>query len=83
MFELLLVACVGISGCDAIASPIRYATEERCQHQAALLAGTLRGGRPLLLPTTYGFSCTGANAAEAVWTVVPPRMETIVVREIR
>lgn len=82
MFELLLVACVGLSGCDTMKAPILYPSEERCQYGAALLAGMLRGRRPSLQPTTYEFSCS-ADGRAASWVFVPPRPDAVVVQKMR
>jgi hypothetical protein len=43
MFELFLIACVGPKLCDYITAPIPYHTVERCQQQAAIIAGQVRG----------------------------------------
>ena len=43
MFELLLVACVGLRSCEYIVAPSLYESERVCLQQAALLAGMVRG----------------------------------------
>jgi hypothetical protein len=43
MYELFLVACVGVKICQYLTAPISYPTESRCHIAAALLAGQVRG----------------------------------------
>ena len=57
MLELLLVACVGLRQCEYVASPITYPTEARCAHNAALIAGTVRGRYASTWSHRYRFTC--------------------------
>lgn len=43
MFELFLIACVGLRACEYIAAPFAYVSEPVCARQAALIAGMVRG----------------------------------------
>lgn len=53
MFSLILTTCLGMTGfCVVEASPISYVTLERCQQQAAIIAGMTKaafvpGGYPM------------------------------------
>lgn len=69
MFELLLSVCVSASLCEYLASPIRYATEESCRIQAALIAGTVAGDNPPSDRVIYRFRCKAAATA-ADWIEV-------------
>ena len=63
MFELLLVACVGLRHCEYLASPIAYPTEARCAHNAALVAGTVRGRYASTWSLSYRFACRPADGS--------------------
>jgi len=43
MYELFLVACVGVRLCQYVIVPYSYPTESRCRIAAAVLAGQVRG----------------------------------------
>lgn len=43
MFELFVVACIAMRACEYITVPLAYDSEARCQQQAALVAGMVRG----------------------------------------
>jgi len=71
MFELMVVACVGTTICEHRFSPIEYATEEHCAHQAALIAGMSAGRWPPGREVTYRFRCkTADGVAEGDWVMV-------------
>ncbi len=69
MFELLLIACVGVRHCEYLVSPIAYPTEARCAHNAALIAGTVRGRYASTWSHSYRFSCR-PQGGDAPWVVV-------------
>lgn len=46
MFELFVVACIAARACEYITVPLAYDSEARCQQQAALVAGMVRGRYP-------------------------------------
>ncbi|MEQ8968624.1 MAG: hypothetical protein RID91_22585 [Azospirillaceae bacterium] len=71
MFELMVVACVGPTICEHRFSPIAYASEERCAHQAALIAGMSAGRWPPGREVTYRFRCQAADGeGEAEWVMI-------------
>lgn len=58
MYELFLIACVGVKMCQYISAPISYPTEFRCHMAAALVAGQVRGNRHPGLKLDYKHTCT-------------------------
>jgi hypothetical protein len=57
MYELFLVACVGVKLCHYLMAPYRYPTESRRHIAAAVLAGQLRGARDPGLDLSYRHDC--------------------------
>jgi hypothetical protein len=57
MYELFLVACVGVKLCQYVMVPYSYPTESRCRIAAAMLAGQVRGSRESGLDLTYRHDC--------------------------
>ncbi len=43
MFELLVIACIGTRLCEYVAVPLSYPTLQRCEGQAAVIAGMVYG----------------------------------------
>jgi len=72
MFELLLSVCLSAMLCEYRAPPVAYETALACQHQAALIAGTVAGGYPAGQPVTYRFLCkeAGQAAGKAPWVEI-------------
>ncbi len=70
MFELLVIACVGVRICEYVASPITYPTETRCAYAAALIAGTLRGRLDGSWELRYQYRCDPAGGGAADWIVI-------------
>ena len=58
MFELFLVACVGLNVCDYLAVPVAYETEAQCARQAALIAGMVNGRYDYTEPLTWRYECS-------------------------
>ena len=57
MYELFLVACVGVKLCQYVTVPYSYPTETRCHIAAALVAGQVRGARASGLDLSYRHDC--------------------------
>jgi hypothetical protein len=57
MFELFVIACVGLKTCEYITAPIAYPSLERCEQQAAIIAGQVRGRRPPGLKLEFETHC--------------------------
>jgi hypothetical protein len=70
MYELFLVACVGLNVCDYLAVPVAYETEAQCAQQAALIAGMVNGRYDLAEPLTWRYECRSPEdrtaAADAI-----------------
>ena len=58
MFDLFLIACVNGYICEYVQVPALYASEQTCEMQAAMLAGTVQGRHDPSGDLTYKFSCT-------------------------
>ena len=71
MFELMLAVCLSGGVCEYRYSPVAYDTEVSCQHQAALIAGTVAGDYPAQ-PLTFRFLFkeAGQQAGKTPWTEV-------------
>ena len=63
MFELLVIACVGLKTCEYAVAPIDYPTESRCAIAAALQAGRVRGAHPPGLELKYEYECKHRQGA--------------------
>ncbi len=76
MFQLFVIACVGLQACEYVAAPIAYPTETVCARQAALLAGMTRGRYGDLngVDLKYEYTCTktGTYDVAATAPVTPP-----------
>jgi hypothetical protein len=72
MFELLLSVCLSATLCEYRMPPLAYDTTLACQHQAALIAGTVAGGYPAGQPVTFRFLCkeAGKQAGKEPWTEI-------------
>lgn len=73
MFELLLSVCVSATLCEYRFPQLAYDSELACQHQAALIAGTVAGAYPSGQPVTFRFLCKEAGekaTARSEWIEV-------------
>lgn len=67
MFELFVVACIAMRACEYITVPLAYDSEARCQQQAALVAGMVRGRHARIgAGMTYEAVCRPQAVAWAV-----------------
>ncbi len=57
MYELFLMACVGVKLCHYVTVPYSYPTESRCHIAAAMLAGQVRGTREPGIDLSYRHDC--------------------------
>jgi hypothetical protein len=57
MFDLFLIACVNGAICEYVQVPALYASEQTCEMQAALIAGTIQGRHDASGDLTYRFDC--------------------------
>lgn len=79
MYELFLVACVGLNVCDYVAVPVTYESEARCIQQAALIAGMVNGRYDIAGPLTVRYTCTSQEDRTAaadrivIDAILPPR----------
>jgi hypothetical protein len=71
MFELFLVACVGLNVCDYVAVPVAYETEAQCARQAALIAGMVNGRYDLAEPLTWRYECEAQESQAAAIDAQP------------
>jgi len=65
VYELFLVACVGLNVCDYLAVPVTYETEAACARQAALIAGMVNGRYDIAGPLVWRYECTATGEATA------------------
>jgi hypothetical protein len=63
VYELFLVACVGLNVCDYVAVPVAYETESACARQAALIAGMVNGRYDIAESLIWRFECTATEEA--------------------
>ena len=75
VYELFLVACVGLNVCDYVAVPVAYETEAACAKQAALIAGMVNGRYDIAEPLVWRYECTATEEEPAA--VAPLPAETV------
>jgi hypothetical protein len=75
VYELFLVACIGLNVCDYVAVPVTYETEAVCAQQAALIAGMVNGRYDIAEPLVWRYECTATQEETAA--VEPFAVETI------
>jgi hypothetical protein len=75
MFELFLVACVGLKVCEYLAVPQLYETEAQCAAQAALIAGMVNGRYDAGGALTWRYECDPSGETTAALAIDADEIE--------
>ncbi len=70
MFELTLIACIGLRVCEFVEIPMPLPTERRCEQQAAIAAGMVKAHYHPNWSLSYRFRCQPMDGDPGDWILV-------------